>query len=157
MGWFSRFFEFGSSNLVLAAPAARLTAGGQLSSTVTVRVAGLDLMDFLELQEQCPDGSPQRLPEQRAENGLYGEPATITALLVLASVGVQTFSNWLAQRRAQSTNQPGFTVEVRSDGTVCIRLDPHSPMPIAPVDTSAAEERVDQIVQVIERLFLQGG
>ncbi|MFG2022148.1 hypothetical protein [Streptomyces sp. NPDC048825] len=120
-------------------------------SILSIEMAGLDLLDLAELQEELPD-AVRELPDKPAETGLHGEPGTITALLLLTATGVQAFSAWMARRRAPGPGQPGFTIEVRPDGTVFIRLEQHTadaPATLGPADLNARVEEVSQMISSI--------
>ncbi|MFI6875309.1 hypothetical protein ACIBL6_17910 [Streptomyces sp. NPDC050400] len=116
--------------------------------TLDIEVAGLDILDFSELQEELPDAVTE-LPGKPVEEGHHPEPATLTALVLLTAAGVQAFSAWMARRRPPAPGQPGYRVEVRPDGTVLIHLDQppaDAPAPPAPGEITARAEAIGQMI-----------
>lgn len=120
---------------------------------ITIHLSGLDLMDFVELQEQFPEEQLEELPQPAVEDGVHGEPGTIAAALLITSIGLQAFSTWLARRSSQNNQQQGFIIEVGRDGTVRIHLTPPSAEPLAAGPPSTSGEQIDQIRRQIEQLL----
>jgi hypothetical protein len=106
-------------------------------STAQLRVEGLAGIELDELREELSDGDfLESVQEQHAEQH-YGEPATITALLLLGAATVNAVSAWLARRHK---DDPGteYTITTSPDGSVTVRLGPSAPARSGPVISAAA-------------------
>ncbi|WP_369275665.1 hypothetical protein AB5J55_42020 [Streptomyces sp. R11] len=98
-----------------------------------VVIKGLWLVEFHELHESLPPGAIRKQSRAADDGRTYGDLGTIVAVLTLTSAALQTFTAWLQARQAKHLGrtepQPepsgqGYTLELRSDGTVVITLPP---------------------------------
>jgi hypothetical protein len=125
-----------------------------VSDTLAVEVTGLQLIDYLELEEQLPPGSVSQTPAADIPPGAYGEPMLITAVIVLSAVAAKALASWLAARHpkqdspaptattAAAAPAPGITMTIAPDRTITIHLgaaaSPSTPSPASMSSTSPA-------------------
>src|SRR5205823_3539583 len=89
--------------------------GGLMSDGVVLRLPGLRKIDALELREQLPDGSAT-FEEAPIPDGSYGEPATITAALVLGAHAFKALSAYLERKNGKRPFDRVIEIE-KPDGT----------------------------------------
>ncbi len=115
-----------------------------MSENATIRINGLQRIDYLELEEVVPPGAITELDQPAASSGQHGEPILITAVLV--SVGVRALSGWLARRHAQNPDEPGFKLTTHSDGTVTVELTALGGESSGPSEASDIESAIEDAV-----------
>jgi len=94
-------------------------------SETTVEIAGLQLIDYLELEEQLPAGTVRQAPASAGDPGAHGSPDFVVAVITLTATVVQALTVWLSHRHAESeqkTANDAITVEVSPDHSITIRL-----------------------------------
>lgn len=96
-----------------------------MSKEITeLRFPGLTELDVIELEDTF-DASMIRFESQTIEGDRYGEPATITAIIILSLAALKVLSAWLMKNR--QTKHFEQTVElIHKDGTreiKAIKLD----------------------------------
>lgn len=89
-----------------------------------IRLPGLDELDVIELEDSL-DPSMVQFEAQPIEPGRYGEPATITAIIIISVASLKALSAWLMKNK--QTKHLKKTVEkFYEDGTrevVTLELD----------------------------------
>ena len=82
-------------------------------------ISGLSSLDEEELREALGGGSGDRITFSRPEvpEGSLAEPATITAVVTLGSIGLSALAAWLSKARRRRIARGKFRL-VRPDGTV---------------------------------------
>jgi hypothetical protein len=91
-----------------------------MSKDASLRINGLQRIDYLELEEVLPSGTITELEQPEAVSGQFGEPVLLTAILL--TVGIRELSRWLAARRAEDPKKPWFKLTTHGDGTVTVEL-----------------------------------
>jgi hypothetical protein len=93
-----------------------------MGENTSMTIAGLQLIDYRELEEQLPPDTIRRLPAQETPGGEYRSPELVTAVLMVTAAGVHALATWLAQRRARAQRGQGFMLTISPDHTVTIKL-----------------------------------
>lgn len=94
-------------------------------SETTVEIAGLQLIDYLELEEQLPAGTVRQAPAPAGDTGAHGSPDLVVAVITLTAAVVQALTMWLSRRHAESEPKiadDGITLTVSPDHTITIML-----------------------------------
>ena len=115
-----------------------------MSKDASIRINGLQRIDYLELEEVLPPGTITELDQPAAASGQHGEPVLITAVLLTA--GVRALAGWLADRRAQPPERPGFKLTTHSDGTVTVELTAQGGESSGPSEAEDIERAIEDAV-----------
>lgn len=146
-----------------------------MSDTLAVEVTGLQLIDYLELEEQLPPGSVSQTPAADIPPGAHGEPIFITAVIVLSAVAAKALASWLAARHpkqaspaptattAAAAAAPGITMTIAPDRTITIHMgaaaSPSTPSPAStsPAAATTTGEAVSDVQIIADTLLKAAG
>lgn len=146
-----------------------------MSDTLAVQVTGLQLIDYLELEEQLPSGSVSQTPAADIPPGAHGEPILITAVIVLSAVAAKTLASWLAARHPNqaipapptatsgvAAPAPGITMTIAPDHTITIHMGAASPSTpslasISPPAATTTSEAVSDVQIIADTLLKAAG
>jgi hypothetical protein len=147
-----------------------------VSDTLAVEVTGLQLIDYLELEEQLPPGSVSQTPAADIPPGAHGEPMLITAVIVLSAVAAKALASWLAARHpkqaaspaptattAVAAPAPGITMTIAPDRTITIHMgaaaSPSTPSPAStsPAAATTTGEAVSDVQIIADTLLKAAG
>jgi hypothetical protein len=92
-----------------------------MSENKSLIIAGLQEIDYLELQEQLPPDTIRQLPKPPRASGQHGTLDPISAVVILTVAAIHALSAWLA-RRSSRTGEPPVILEVDPDHKITIRL-----------------------------------
>jgi hypothetical protein len=95
-----------------------------MSEGVVLRVPGLSKIDALELSEQLPKEDVV-LEETSVPGGAYGEPATITAALLLGAYAFKALSAYLERKNGESPFERVIEVEMTDGTRIVERIQRH--------------------------------
>jgi hypothetical protein len=93
-----------------------------MSDGTNLVIAGLQLIDYRELEEQLPPDTIRQLPRPARRSGQHGEPMLVTAAVVATDAVVRALSAWLAQRNSQDPEEQGFALTMDPGHKVTISL-----------------------------------
>jgi hypothetical protein len=121
------------------------------NSEKAIEITGLQLIDYLELEEQLPSGAIRKAPAAEGPGGMHGEPTLVTAIIILTAAAAHALNTWLSNRHSDASKESGSDINSGADGiTMTISPDKTITIHMGSSGTSSDAAQKGELVAGIE-------